>query len=168
LGTDTLDRLLRAVTLDATLFREVAEDARATGPALVVVMATAFAEGLGRLFGEGLTGLLAGVGRGCLVWGFWLLGVHATALVLGLPSDLAKLFRVLGFAAVAFGLAVFEGLPLLGVLFSLAKWALVFAAFVTGVRALFEIEMARAALVCGCGFLVVIVLSIPATWLFPG
>lgn len=162
------ERLGRAATLDASLFREVADDPAATGPALAVVLAAAALSGLGRLFGDGLPGLFAGLGQGCLVWGLWLLGVHASSLLMGVESDLSRLFRALGFGAVGFALGLFEGLPLLGVLISLAKWGLVFAAFTVAVRAVSETELGRALVACGAGLLAAILLSVPFAPLFPG
>lgn len=165
---ETLQRARRALTLDETLFREVAEDPHATGPALAVVLGTALAGGLGRLFGEGIPGVLAGLGQGCLVWALWLAGVQGVARALGTPVDLARLFRVLGFGATAFALALLEPLPFLGLLVSIAKWILVFAAFVTGLRVGLGLETSRAAVLAGGGFLIALLLLVPVAWVFPG
>ncbi len=158
-------RLQRAATLDGTVFAEVAADPHATGPALAVVLASACAEGIGRLPAAGLDGLLVGTAQGCLAWMLWLLGIQVSARVTGLASHLAPMFRALGFAALPFALGALESLPVLGVLVSLAKWALGLAAAVTALIQLLEVELGRALLLCVGGLAVAVVLSYPVAWL---
>lgn len=161
-------RLRRAVALDDTVYRELARDEHATGQAVAVVMGSATAEGVGRLLGEGLTGLLASLGQGCLAWTFWLLGIAACARALGLSVGLAPLFRALGFAAAPFALGLLEPIPALGVLVLLVKWGLGLAAAVTALREVLQIQLGRALVLCACGLGVAFLLSVPVAWLTGG
>lgn len=158
------DRLRRAVLLDGAVYREVAADVHATGPAVAVVIGSALAEGLGRLPGEGLAGLLASVAEGCLAWSFWLLGVAVSMRLLE-NTPFPPLFRALGFAAAPFALGALEPLPWIGSLVLLAKWALGLAAAVTALREGLGVETPGALLGCGCGLLAAVLLSLPLAWL---
>ncbi len=150
-GESEGSRLIRAATCEPALFAEVAADAGATRGALYVVFGVALAAGIGHLPTGGLSGLLAGGARWLFAWVVCLLTVHLGALALGRSSELARLFRSLGYASVPFALAALEWLPLLGALLWLAKWGLGFFAFTTGAREALSLETSSAALLCGIG-----------------
>jgi hypothetical protein len=143
------ERVRRALAAEDRLFAEVAADEDASAQALAVVLVAALAEGIGRW--AGASGILLGVSVTCVGWAAGLLALHAAALALELPSRLGPLFRALGFAAAPFWLAALESLPLLGGVFWLAKWGLGLAAAVAAVRAVHDIDGARAALLVAIG-----------------
>jgi hypothetical protein len=144
-------RLSRAATCDPALFAQVAGDARTTRGALLVVFGVALASGIGHLPAGGLSGLLGGGALWLLAWALWLLTVYLGALGMGHPSELARLFRSLGYASVPFALGALEWLPLLGALLWLAKWGLGFFAFTTATREALEVDTTAAAILCGLG-----------------
>lgn len=163
-----LERVLRVFNLEADLFGEVAADDAAVGQALVVVLGVGLAEGVGRGFAEGLSGLLGGIAESCLRWGIWSASIHLAARGLGIPSDFGALFRALGFAAAPFALGAIDGMPWLGWPIWLAKWALGVAAFVVAVRRVLAVETARALGVCALGLAVALLISLPLAWLRMG
>lgn len=145
-------RLARVFRLDDEVYADVSADAPATGPALLVVLGAALLDGLGRSGDGGLEALLLGVAIGCVRWGVWVAALHGVARGLGFRSDLASLFRALGFAAAPFALGAGELLPGIGGLFWLAKWGLVLGGFVIATRRTLEIETSTASGLVAGGF----------------
>ncbi len=103
--TTFLRRLLAALALDPKLFEEVEADRRATGQALVVVLAAAVGAGIGNAgLGAGATTVMVVVAIGSVTaWAVWasLLYLLGTK-VLAEPTtsvDLGQVLRTLGFAA---------------------------------------------------------------------
>ncbi len=115
-----LDRLVRALRLEADVFAEIADDERATGPALVLVLGAAGLAGLGSPHG------LLGFGALALAWLVWVAAIHLGAGLLGLPQRLGPLFRAAGFATAPWALGLAGAVPGLGALSFAAGqlWAL--------------------------------------------
>ncbi len=163
----TVEQLNRVFSLEADIYADTARDSGATGPALLVVFGAAFLEGVGDL-GGGIAGFLRGVLELLVIWGVWVVVIQATAILVGERSNFAGLFRALGFAAAPFGLGLLENLPFLGGLFWLAKWVLVFSAFVIATRRVEESEALRALVTCGLALIAALLVAGPITNLFPG
>jgi hypothetical protein len=157
-------RLARVISLDSDVYGELAADTTATGPAILVVVAVALAEG----FGSSGAGLLVGVADGCLRWLLWTLSIVVAARAMGISAELGPLFRALGFAAAPLALAVLEPLPWLGAFFWVAKWVLGVSAFVLAVGRLLAVETGQAVVLCAIGLGVALLLAIPASWVYPG
>jgi len=130
------DRMLRAARLDTNLYNEVEADLSATSQALVVVVITALAGGIGAALGQALAGRPAGVVGGLiggvvaelvgwLVWSYvmYLVGTrvfHGTATY-------GELLRTLGFANSPGVLLILRFIPVLGglIAFIVGIWRIV-------------------------------------------
>lgn len=159
-------RLSRVISLDSDVYGEVAADTAATGPAILVVVGVALAEGLGA--GTGLSGILVGIADGCLQWMLWTISIVVAARAMGISAELGPLFRALGFAAAPLALAALEAIPWLGAFFWVAKWVLGVSAFVLAVARVLAVETGQAVALCAIGLGVALVLAIPASWIYPG
>jgi hypothetical protein len=161
------DRLIRVFILDASVFDEVARDQGATGQALAVVLAAGVATGIGRFGAEGLGGLLSGVVDGGLLWMLWVAAIYVIARLAALPVDPAGLHRALGFAFTPFALGALGILPWIGGLFGVARWPLVFAAFVLAVSRVLGVSARQALLVAAAGLALALLVATPVTWIYP-
>jgi hypothetical protein len=133
-----IDRILRAVKLDANLYEEVEADSGAMQQAMGVVMLSSIASGIGSAAQLGMGGLLMGTLFALAGWYIWafLIYIIGTKL-LPQPQTQAthgELLRTLGFAA-APGMIRILGIfpPLTGIVFLAASiWML--AAMIIAVR----------------------------------
>jgi hypothetical protein len=150
-------RILRAATLDATLYEEVEADRGATGQALGVVVFSGIAAGIGSS-GRGLAGgillLTAAALLSWVVWA-WVTYVLGTRVLPGsrTEADVGQLLRTVGFSS-APGMIQVLGVipPLAGAAFLVAGvWML--AAMVVAVRQALDYESTtRAVGVCLIGW----------------
>jgi len=110
-----MDRVIRAVKLDPTVYREVSGDESKTTEAMIVVGLVALIGGLGTLFGPGdfrfgswiLVGILAPtLGLGIVTGVFWLLGK-----MFGGKAQFMEMFRPLGYAYAPSALGI---IPIIG------------------------------------------------------
>ncbi|MCC6990396.1 MAG: YIP1 family protein [Acidobacteria bacterium] len=103
--TTFLRRLLAALALDPRVFEEVEADRRATGQALVVVLAAAVGAGIGNAgLGDGATTVMIVAALGSVVtWFAWASLLYLIgSKILPEPTtsvDLGQVLRTLGFAA---------------------------------------------------------------------
>jgi hypothetical protein len=132
------DRLTRVARLDSAVFEEVASDPRATGGAIGVLLVANALDGLGS--GPRLEGALLALAGGVLRSALWIGAIHAGAMLLGLGSGFAPVFRALGFASAPLAIGVLAVVPGLGGLVFIAKWALCFAAFAVGTSRALEAD----------------------------
>jgi hypothetical protein len=166
MSSATLDRVGRVVSLDASVFGEVAADTQATGTAILLVMAVAASQALA--MGGGAPGWLVGVADASLRWLLWVVSIHVLARTLALHSELGALVRALGFASTPLALGALAGLPWIGGFFWVAKWALALAAFVLAVRRVLAVETGHAIGLAAGGLAVAMLLAIPMSWIYPG
>jgi len=162
-----LQRLIGAAALDSAIYEEVEGDHRATGQALIVIVLSSLAAGVGWR-GLGGTTLLTAVFFAIvalMAWGAWAL----LTLQIGsrlLPDsrtsvDIGELLRTTGFAATPGLLRVFGILPgvTIPVFVITAIWML--AAMVVAVRqALDYRSTGRAIAVCVIGWILAIMFAI--------
>ena len=161
-------RLARVLSLDSDVFGEVATDTTATGPAILVVVAVALAQGIGASAGVSGSKLFAGVADGCLRWVLWTVSIVVAARAVGISAELGPLFRALGFASAPFALAAFEPIPWLGAFFWVAKWVLGISAFVLAVGRVLAVEAGQSVVLCALGLAVALLLAVPMGWIYPG
>jgi hypothetical protein len=151
-----IDRIVRAIRLDWTVFREIAKDQNATSQAAIIVVVVSFLAALG---GAGSL-LVARVGAGSALVGFfvnWLVGgiligwvgwailtyFVGTLLFKG-ETDIAEMLRVLGYASAPRLLGLLGFIPCVGWLFPLAGWILSLIAGIIAVREAMEFETGHA------------------------
>lgn len=155
-------RMIGAAKLDVTTYEEVEADTKATGQALMVVVLSSIAQGIG--MGD-LSGLLSVAIIALIGWFAWAFIVYIIGTKL-LPepqthSDMGELLRTIGFSASPGLLQIFGVIPLLGGLIILAANIWMLIAMVIAVRqALDYSSTGRAIQVCVIGWVVRIVVMV--------
>jgi hypothetical protein len=160
-------RLIGAMALDPITYEEVEADRGATGQALLVVVLSSLAAGVGaRGFGSGSLASIVFISALALIgWAAWALLIFEIGGRL-MPEaqtrvDVGELLRTTGFAAAPGMLRVFGVVPgaSIAAFAVTAVWML--AAMVVGVRqALDYTSTARAIAVCGLGWALAIAIAV--------
>lgn len=151
-----IDRIVRAIRLDWTVFREIAEDQNATSQAAIIVIVVSFLAALG---GAGSM-LIARVGAGSAFLGFfvdWLvngiligwigwaiLTYFVGTLLFKGETNISEMLRVLGYASAPRLLGLLSFIPCVGWIFSLAGWILALIAGIIAIREAMEFETGHA------------------------
>jgi hypothetical protein len=149
------ERMLGAARLEAGTYEEVERDRTATTQALIVVVLTSLAAGLG--FGTGLRGILINTVAAIVLWAIWAALVFWIGTRL-LPevqtrADWGEVARTVGFAQSPGVLRVFGVIPILGDFIRAIADVWVLIATVVAVRqALDYASLARAVGVCLVGW----------------
>ena len=152
-------RMIRAAKLDVGLYEEVEADTGATGQAMLVVVLSSVAAGIGSVGGAGLKGLLLGALSALAAWYIWAFLTYFIGTRL-LPesqteADVGQLLRTTGFSSSPGLLRILGILPgLTGIVFlGCAVWMLV--AMVIAVRQALDYHgTGRAIAVCLIGWVV--------------
>ena len=159
------ERMIGSAKLDVHTYEEVEADTNATGQALMVVVLSSIAQGIGTLTLGGLWGLLAGTVSALVGWFIWAFLVYLIGTKL-LPepntrSDVHELLRTTGFSASPGLLRVLGLVPLLGglIMFAVNIWMLI--AMVIAVRQALDYESTgRAIGVCVIGWFAQVVIIV--------
>lgn len=159
-----LQRMLRAAKLETALYEEVEHDENATSEALVVVVLSSVAGGLGAVFFGGLVPVVMGVISGVVGWLAWsgvilLIGSRLFPEE-GTEADLGQLLRTMGYAQAPGLLRVAGIVPVLGwpVVFAANVWMI--ATTVVAVRQALDFRStARAVAVVMIGWVAMLVVS---------
>ena len=159
------DRMLRAAKLDADLYEEVEADRGATGQALVVVLMSSLAAGIGSWSAGGLLGVFV---QTLVILAFWYVWAFITYYVgtrlfpePATEADHGELLRTVGFATAPGVIRVLGVIPgLTGIVLVVAGiWILL--AWVIAVRQALDYESTpRAIVVCVIGWLVYLPIQI--------
>lgn len=167
-GTNTfLQRLVGAAALDAAIYEEVEADERATIQAAATVLLSSAAAGIGAIgFGGRALANVAFVSAvALLAWAAWaLITFEIGVRIMPQPqtrSNVGELLRTIGFATAPGCLRVLGVLPgvTIPVFAVTAVWML--AAMVVAVRQALDYEStARAAAVCGLGWVLATAIAI--------
>ncbi len=160
-------RLIGATKLDVRTYEEVEADTGATGQAMVVVLLSSLAAGVGSMgFAEGgAAGLVVWCIAAAIGWAAWaFLTYHIGTRVLPgaqTRADVGELLRTTGFAQAAGLLRVLGLVPVVGRGLWLAVWLWLLAAMVVGVRQALDYDStARAVSVCLLGWILSLVFVI--------
>ena len=153
------ERVIGAAKLDPQIYEEVEADHRALGQAMVVVVLSALAAGIGA---GGRTGMLGFIGMTFAALVGWFVWAAITfvigARILPAPqtkSDMGELMRTIGFSASPGIARVLGVLPFLGPPIMLAADIWVLVAMVVAVRQALDYKSTgRAVGVCLIGFFV--------------
>ncbi len=159
MSSNFTSRILRAAKLDALLYEEVEADKTATRQAMLVVVLSGLAYGVGSISRGGALGVALGVVMGLVGWYIWAFIIYFIGTRL-LPepqtkSNVGELLRTLGFASAPGLVRVFGIFPAIQYpVFSLAAvWMLV--AMVIAVKQALDYQtMWRAVIVCLISFAV--------------
>jgi hypothetical protein len=158
------ERMIGAAKLDVATYEEVEADKTATTQAMLVVILSSVATGIGAIGSLGVKGLIAGTIGALVGWFIWagLTFLIGTKL---LPepqteADMGQLLRTIGFAASPGILRILGFVPVFGALLSLAVGLWMLAATVVATRqALDYTSTGRAVAVCLIGFIVYVVIG---------
>ena len=169
--SNLVERMIRAAKLDVNLYEEVEADTGATRQAMLVVVLSSLAAGIGSVRGAGLTGLILGALSALAAWYVWAFLTYFIGTRF-LPeaqteADVGQLLRTTGFSSSPGLLRVAGIIPgLTGIVFLVSTvWMLV--AMVIAVRqALDYHSTGRAIGVCAIGWMVqVVILLLVMTFL---
>jgi len=153
------DRIIRAAMLDANLYEEVEADKGAMNQALLVVVLSSVAAGIGSIGQVGLTGLLIGTITALIAWFFWAWLTYIIGTKL-LPepqtqADVGELLRTIGFSSSPGLIRILGIIPGLAVVVQLAAMIWMLVAMVIAVRqALDYTSTLRAVGVCCIGWVI--------------
>jgi hypothetical protein len=167
-----VDRIFRAIRLDWTVFREIAEDENAMSQAALIVVVVTFISAIGTAIGVQIGGGTFGravlsffgdwIINGILIgWIGWAIITYfvGTAMFQG-KTDIPEMMRVLGYASAPKLLGLLGFIPCIGWIFPLAGWLLSLIAGVIAVREAMEFETSQAIVTVVIGVIVAVVISI--------
>lgn len=151
-----IDRILRAIRLDWTVFREIAEDQNALTEAAIIVAVVSFLSGIGTFigaliadnsFGTAFLGFLStwlidGILLHWIVWA--VLTYFVGTMFFQGKTDIPEMLRVLGYANAPKLLGIFGFIPCVGWLIALAGGILALIAGVIAVREAMEFDTTKA------------------------
>lgn len=143
-----VDRIVRAIRLDWTVFREIAKDENAMSQAAIIVVIVAIMSSLGAAIGSGsfFVTLIVSLLLAILVnWIGWAILTYfvGTVLFKG-KSDIPEMMRVLGYANAPNLLGFFAFIPCVGWIIAIAGAILAFIAGFIAVREAMEFETSQA------------------------
>ncbi len=158
---DLVDRMIRAVKLDVSLYEEVERDTTAMNQAIAVVVISSICAGLGTLIRGifqgsllGLFGVVTGVIGALVGWLIWSLITYiiGTKVFKGpeTKADYGELLRTIGFSSSPGVFNVLGFIPLVS--FVVGIWQL--AAMVIAVRQALDFDTTKAILTCVVGWIV--------------
>lgn len=167
-----IDRIMRAIRLDWTVFREIAEDQNAMTEAAIIVTVVTFLSGLGTFigsligkagFGSALLGflstwLISGILLGWILWA--VLTYFVGTLLFQGKTDIPEMMRVLGYANAPNLLGVFGFIPCVGWLIALAGWILSLIAGVIAVREAMEFDTVKAVVTVVIAWVIQLVIAL--------
>lgn len=158
-------RLIGAARLDARIFEEVEADETATGQAMLAVVLSSVAAGMGTvsLGGFGRT-LMLGTLVSLIGWIAWAVLTYVIGTQMfrepQTRADVGQLLRTTGFASAPGLLRVIGALPGLGWTIYLATSVWMLAAMVVGVRQALDFSSTgRALAVCAAGWLLSVIMA---------
>ena len=157
--TALTDRMVRAAKLDVELYEEVEADTEAMGQAVIVVVLSSLAAGVGSITMGGLSGVIFGAIAALIGWYIWAYLIYYIGVKF-LPeeqtqSDPGELLRTIGFSSSPGLVRVLGIIPgLTGIVFFIASiWML--TAMVIAVRQALDYQSTwRAVGVCVIGWII--------------
>jgi hypothetical protein len=166
-----LDRIIRAIRLDSTLYRQVADDPNTMTEATIIVVVVTFLAGIGSFIGlligkAGVgsailsffnTWLISGILIGWIGWAVLTYFV-GTTLFKG-KTDIPEMMRVLGYASAPRLLGIFGIIPCLGWIAALAGWILSLIAGIIAVRESMEFDTTNAVITVAIAWVIALVIS---------
>lgn len=144
------DRILRAIRLDSTVYREIAEDEGAMSQAAIIVVVVSLLSAIGssilmdNFFVSMLVSWITSIVIGWIGWAILTYFVGST--LFGGRSSVTEMMRVLGFASAPRLLGIFGIIPCLGWIAALIGAILAFVAGFIAVRESMEFDTGKAIL----------------------
>ncbi len=166
-----VDRMILAAKLDTHLYEEVEADRNATRDAMLVVLISSLAAGIGGISRGGFLGLIVGLLAALVGWVIWAALIYFIGTRL-LPepqtrADVGELLRTIGFAMSPGVIRVLAIVPFLGWIVNLVATIWMISAMIIAVRqALDYTSTLRAAAVCLIGFVAYFVFAMVISGVF--
>ncbi|TFH31990.1 MAG: hypothetical protein E4G99_13305 [Anaerolineales bacterium] len=161
------DRIVRAIRLDPTLYRQVADDKQYTKEAFIIVLIVSLFSAVGAAIGAAMadanallafmTSLLSTILFG---WLLWAVIAYFLGTMLGGKSGVTEMARTLGYANAPGLLGVFTFIPCVGWMIALAGLLLSLVAGVIAIRESMEFNTTSALITASAGFVAYIVVRL--------
>jgi hypothetical protein len=158
-----IDRVLRAIRLDAKFFREAADTPSLSGEAAIIAIVVSLLAALGGAVGSArpVVFLLVEWANGLVFgWLLWALISYLVGTVLGGKSGVGEMARVLAYASALRLLSLLGFIPCVGWVFRIAGWVLSLVAGVLAIRESMEFGTGRAMVTAVIGWLVYVAATI--------
>ena len=159
-----LERIVRAIRLDWTVFREIAQDAGAMKEAAIIVVVVTFLSAIGS--GIGSSNFFAGffgtwAAEIIVGWIGWAIITYfvGTVLFKG-QTNIAEMMRVLGYAQAPVLLGLFSFIPCVGWLMPLTGWVLSLIAGVLAIREAMDFETGNAIITVVISWVVTLIIKL--------
>jgi hypothetical protein len=158
-----VDRMIRASKLDVNLYEEVEADKGAMGQAVIVVLLSSIAAGIGAVGVLGLGGIIATMIGALIGWFIWAFLTYFIGTRL-LPepqtqSDMGEMLRTIGFSSSPGVLRVLAIIPAVGSIISFVVGIWMLVAMIIAVRQALDYKSTwRAVGVCIIGFIIYFVI----------
>lgn len=159
-----IDRIVRAIRLDPTLYREVADDDQYTNEGVIIVLVVAVLSAIGASIGASMSDgrpIVAFIVQvaNTLVFGWllWAVVAYFIGTALGGKSSVMEMARTLAYANAPGLLGLLSFIPCVGWLLVLAAFVLTIAAGVIAIRESMEFDTTNAVVTAVLGFGVYIV-----------
>ena len=166
-------RIIRATMLDSNLYEEVEADKGALGQAMMIVILSSIAAGIGLYKTGGFSGIITGTMASLISWYVWAYLTYFIGTKL-LPeaqteADLGELLRTIGFASSPGLLRVFYFIPGIGALVYLISSFWMLVAMIIAVRQALDYNSTlRAVGVCVIGYIMQIFVLVVLFSIFGG
>lgn len=167
------ERVVGAMSLNASTFEEVEHDQSAMGQAAGVIVLAAVSTGIGNVFWGGLSGIVTGIVTsliGFAVWALvvWLVGTKVMPDP-ATKADFPETFRTIGFAAAPGILGIITIIPILGWVILFVIWIWQIAAMVIAVRAVLDYtDTVKAVIVVVIGWVAYMIVAALIGMMFVG
>ncbi len=161
-----LNRIMRAIRLDRTLYREVADNPAYMNEAIIIIVAVSLIASIGTING-GIGAYIAQVFNSLLFgWVLWAVVAYfvGTKFFQG-RSSIPEMLRVLAYANLPRLLGLFGFIPCIGPLLVFAGWVLSIIAAVIAIRELMEFDTTKAVITALIGVAVFIIVSLVVLFL---
>ena len=142
-----LDRIMRLLRLDFSVFKEIESDPQATTEAVIVVAASTFLSALGSAIGSDrvavnfISSIVGGL-VGWLVWSGVTYAIGKSVFKGG--GTFEQMLRVLGYATAPTALGVIAFIPCFGWIGGFAGWVLSLIAGVMAIKEAMDVELGTA------------------------
>jgi hypothetical protein len=167
-----LDRILRAIRLDWTVFREIAEDQNAMSQAAIIVVVVTFLSAIGSSIASGnfvVTFIVSWIVSILIGWIGWAIITYfvGTLLFKG-KTDIPEMMRVLGYASAPRLLGIFGFIPCLGAIAAFIGAILALIAGVFAIREAMEFDTGKAIITVVVSWVIAFVITFAVSLLVAG
>jgi hypothetical protein len=152
-----INRVIRAIKLDAQVYEEVEADQSALIQSMMVVVLSSMAGGFGFIFRFGLSGIFTGIMMTLVGWFVWAYLIYLVGTKI-LPevqtqADPGQLLRTIGFASAPGPIRVLGIVPLLGNFIAIVSSIWILIAMIIATRQALDYKSTvRAIMVCLIGW----------------